>query len=323
MKVYLCLICALFFLTQCRKFDDNSASFDIIEASTQAIEKVVFLNDTLGYACGGDRRASGFIIKTTDGGQSWESQTIFYPDKKVYEVYFLDENVGFAGSEDNFIYKTNDGGANWSLEWLIPMSFHEVHRPIARQFLFLDNNNGYFVGGEDYQVGTIYKTTDQGTTWEFDTLIHEIRGISFNGPDKGVLSGYGYIATLGSNGVEHSQIDHPDGFFTAIHMFSNTEMITIDQNGGIYRTTDGGKKWKKILRKNRFIGKRYFFSDMAFNGNTGVISGNDGLLLISKDRGVTWTQVSNTPQTKLNRISFYGQFAFIGTDNGSILKLAV
>ncbi len=323
MKAIWCGIFILLFLTNCRKFDENENTFETIPVSEESVEKVIFINDTLGFACGGKRYESGFIKKTIDGGLSWESQTIFHPDKKVYEIYFIDELIGFAGSEDNFIYKTTDGGENWSLEWMIPMGYHEVHRPIVRQFTFLDDQLGYFVGGQDYQVGSVYKTTDQGLTWEFDSLIHEIRGISFVNQNKGFISGYGYIASIGSNGLVEEQLDHPDGFFTAIHMFTENHGITIDQNGGIYKTENGGKKWTKILRKNRLFGKRYYFSDMAFNGSNGVITGDDGLILISKDKGDTWTRVKDVPGVKLNRISFQANTAFIGTQEGDVLKIAL
>ena len=58
-------------------------------------------------ACG----PNGLIIKTTDGGQTWNRKNS-NTESSLYLLKFANENIGFACGEGVFL-KTTDGGENW------------------------------------------------------------------------------------------------------------------------------------------------------------------------------------------------------------------
>jgi len=86
---------------------------------------VYIVSENVAYGTGWGSRAAGLQptihIKTTNGGQTWEYQTL-PENQRTYvnfeDVYFRDENTGFCvgGSssyEGGVILKTTDGGVNW------------------------------------------------------------------------------------------------------------------------------------------------------------------------------------------------------------------
>ncbi len=76
------------------------------------ISDISFINDNEGWVTTwhafSDQNAA--ILHTTDGGGTWEVQTVMRPCQVIHMV---NENVGYAGSDGGLIFKTMDGGANW------------------------------------------------------------------------------------------------------------------------------------------------------------------------------------------------------------------
>ncbi|MBK6964269.1 MAG: T9SS type A sorting domain-containing protein [Bacteroidales bacterium] len=114
--------------------------------------RAIFYTDPLtGYIAG-----DGIIMKTSDGGVSWETHTA---PGDIHSLWFIDSSTGFACGQDGwngFLMKTIDGGSNWSLQDL-------GSPPGLNGVTFQDNQTGYVFGKD----GFVYKTTDCGLTWNF------------------------------------------------------------------------------------------------------------------------------------------------------------
>jgi photosystem II stability/assembly factor-like uncharacterized protein len=119
---------------------------------------IFYVDNSVGFAVGWN----GSVIKTTNSGLNW---TALYSniDTKLYSVFFVDLNTGFAVSgdldnyKDNYLFKTSNGGQNW-----YPVStFTSTH---LNQIIFLNANTGFIVGYHLYNYGVIYKTTDKGVS---------------------------------------------------------------------------------------------------------------------------------------------------------------
>ena len=119
------------------------------------LHSVQLVSDDVGWAVGD----CGTIIKTTDGGITWKSQSIREP-YDLYSADFINLNKGFiVGGEINLFYdsgtflKTTDGGSNWFFQIISTKGLYGIS--------FFDDNNGIAVGKE----GTILKTTNSGQNW--------------------------------------------------------------------------------------------------------------------------------------------------------------
>ena len=67
-----------------------------------------FFNANEGFIVGYE----GFLIKTEDGGQTWEEIT--YDDERIVRnIHFVDEQTGWAVGDDGLVLSTNDGGSTW------------------------------------------------------------------------------------------------------------------------------------------------------------------------------------------------------------------
>ncbi|MBM2815683.1 MAG: hypothetical protein HW421_2445 [Ignavibacteria bacterium] len=84
------------------------------------INKLYFINETLGFAAGYLADNVSFIRKTIDGGTSWK--TVFEPRGKtddyfaeyIYDIQFTDSQQGYAvGGLQNKIIQTSDCGESW------------------------------------------------------------------------------------------------------------------------------------------------------------------------------------------------------------------
>jgi photosystem II stability/assembly factor-like uncharacterized protein len=119
---------------------------------------IAFLDEGVGWAGG------GVIMKTTDGGQTWETQL---DPAVVREFFFLDEQCGF-GVGGSSVVKTVDGGASW-----IDISPGDERVRDLRSAYFFDVNTGWVIGlGHEvtegssvFQNSVLLETTDGGASW--------------------------------------------------------------------------------------------------------------------------------------------------------------
>ena len=126
-----------------------------------------FVNDSVGYIASNLNNGNSVIIKTVDGGNTWQVIPLpwMYNTSIIHSVFFLDNNYGFISGQD-FILKTLDGGNTWS-DYVLSYNNTQYH------VMFSDYNNGYLVGSNYSPVGsgTILKTNNGGSTWITDNSI--------------------------------------------------------------------------------------------------------------------------------------------------------
>lgn len=303
----------------CKKSEKEKLSiesFQIEDASY--IRSVFFINNSIGFACGGKRNFEGYIYKTTNGGSSW-SKTIVGKPRCIYDIYFINDSVGFAGGDFLYLLTTNDGGDNWTH---FPYKYnelphHEENRPAIKKFAFNSHGRGYFVGGENYNKGVIYQTLDNGTSWSFDTLHQEISSVYLK-LDNAFAAGFGYIGKSVSGSFE--QLSLTDDVFTGIQELDDQSIIVVSNTGGVYKSNNQGNNWTTILKKKGAFSKRISYNDISFSGNRGLIIA-DYTMLTSIDYGDTWKEVDYDSEYKLTSINNFNNIFYISTESGSILKV--
>lgn len=123
------------------------------------LQSVHFVNETVGYAVGWKYNLNNFststlIIKTADGGLTWDYQTAGTQDFQLRSVFFINENTGWIVGEKGNIFKTTNGGASWIAQNSNTFSYlNSAH--------FYNDMIGWAVGSG----GVILKTTDGGNNW--------------------------------------------------------------------------------------------------------------------------------------------------------------
>ena len=205
-------------------------------------------------------------------------------------------NVFYIGVNNGGVWKTTDYGRTW-----FPIFDDQPTGSIGDVAVAPSNPNVVYVGsGEglqrpDLSVGNgMYRSSDAGKTWAHLGLdnVQQIGGLAVDPQNENRV----FVAALG----------HPYG--------PNSER-------GVYRTTDGGKTWEKVLYKDENTGAAQVVIDPK-NPNivyadlwagrqgpweNGAWNGPESGLFKSTDGGTTWKKLTNGfPTTKegLGRIGF-------------------
>lgn len=262
------------------------------------IDDIYFINPDTGWAAG-----STIIRKTTDGGETWQTQ-LNTQNQYLRSIEFLNADYGFCGTLDGAFYRTTDGGETWtdiSLAipgaapgicglshrgqnvygcgiWSYPAYFVKSHdagdtwaykdmseHAIALiEPLFFHSDSG-FVAGQDETGGVILFTADGGETWE------EVHNTGIQGE---------YVWKL--------QMLTRDTLFASVENFGLTGSILVSHNGGKTWFPKAFNDWGDI----QAIG--------FITGSKGWVGGYFPGFYQTTDGGETWTNlgVGNT----LNRI---------------------
>ncbi|TMI61795.1 MAG: glycoside hydrolase [Bacteroidetes bacterium] len=205
-------------------------------------------------------------------------------------------NVFYIGVNNGGVWKTTDYGRTW-----FPIFDDQPTGSVGDVVVSPSNPNVIYVGcGEglqrpDLSVGDgIYKSTDAGKTWTFLGLkdAQQIGGLAIDPTNENRL----FVAALG----------HPYG---------------PNEERGIYRTTDGGKTWEKVLYKDENTGAvqvtidpnnpNIVFADLWAGRQgpweNGAWNGKESGLFKSIDGGTTWKKMTMglpTTDQGLGRIGF-------------------
>lgn len=149
-----------------------------------------FFSPDTGYILGLSNKvhaqSRGLILRTTDGGFSWDTVYVSSRDGEwCWKITFPSRNVGYIslqrniGSPVNFL-KTTDGGTTWFEKQFFPSAY------FVQGIGFADENTGW-IGGNSTQ--TTYKTTDGGNTWQPANFGVRINRFKFFGDSLGYASG--------------------------------------------------------------------------------------------------------------------------------------
>lgn len=123
--------------------------------------------DTGFMALGNSSYANSKILRTVNGGVSWD--TVYNGGSGwISFLHFPHRNNGYATVSGSNVLKTTDGGDSWTL-------LNNIGGNLWMSGVyFLDQDTG-FVGGGDFNTGggSIFKTNDGGSTWQtLNTLFY-------------------------------------------------------------------------------------------------------------------------------------------------------
>ena len=257
---------------------------------------------------------TGHIYKSVDGGKSWTQKDNgikrttdgltfrgFTIDPRSSDiVYALGEITKYEEGDaiwvprGGFIYRTVDGGDNWKLIWdgTPPSSLTRYLWVNPDDPNILYASTGIFDRGAVNQAPMdqimsvtdpfgglgILKSTDGGKTWQIlgkeQGLNHlYITSLFMDPQDPDIL-----LAATGH--------DVPEA---ALEYFNQTNNSPI----GVYRTSDGGNTWKKVLGQLPGHGGEIFTSvEYCPSDSRIVYAGSNTAVYRSEDRGLTWELVS-------------------------------
>lgn len=263
--------------------------------------------------------APGGYLPTTDGGITWHFTQYGIGNWQPIIAAGLEHLIMFSNTARE-LYRTADGGMHW--EWLgkdfnpDKSSGRSRAQAIDARTIFQLRNST--TPGEKMTTGLLYHSSDSGRTFEEEILAPLKFGImSFTTHDMGVLGGfalpedqdsliqgYGYGALFLTKDrgrsskkiYEYTGIENVSGWIA--HMVdTNTILLATGGNAFelpgkhvILRSTDQGDNWEIS-----YVSDWQFYDLTAFNDSVWYGVGENAMIVMTTDRGQTWTQEEITP----------------------------
>jgi len=141
-----------------RTTDSGDNWYDQPSGTSYTLWDVFFADELRGWAVGGKEQTytppTRFILNTTNGGASWDSQFYEFDKSPLHGVHFADSSTGCAVGDAGAILYTTDGGNTWSEQLSGFMQFRGV--------FLTDPATGWVVGRD----GVILHTTNGGDNWD-------------------------------------------------------------------------------------------------------------------------------------------------------------
>jgi photosystem II stability/assembly factor-like uncharacterized protein len=250
-------------------------------------------NPQYGWICG----FNGMILRTTDGGKTWQGNTISDANQ-LESIHFADSLTGYTSGTYRYnpylfhmgvIYKTTDGGATWS----------DVSDKLTEDLwgcYFLTPDIGMVVGGgcgTEHQY--FFRTQDGGETWNLfedsvpntglsDVIIFEKNGLGFassSGKIWRTLDGgfnWEIFSQSGDNDWQE-EITYYDRSFLVPYSDSCEGSF---EKGGMRFSIDYGKTWRDY-RTNYPM-----FGTFLLNKYEGWACGQRGALYYTPNGGIDW-----------------------------------
>lgn len=213
----------------------------------------------------------------------WTAQTSGTTNN-LFDVFFTDNNVGYAVGENGTILNTTDGGVNWT-------GMNSGVTGYLHGITFTNATTGFAVG----ENGVILKTTNAGASWTLMTsgTTTNLLDVSFADNNTGYVVGWtgevlkttdGGTTWVSANNGINTTVNLTGVFFTS----ANVGYIT-GLSGFLYETTDGGANWNF---QSNSVGGLNLFETYFVNTNVGFAVGENSALLKTVDAGTNWTSVT-------------------------------
>jgi photosystem II stability/assembly factor-like uncharacterized protein len=147
------------------KTTDAGTTWEELDQYGQQLYDLQFINDTVGWAVG----QQGLILKTENGGSSWDKTYVDVGLFALMSVSFVDQDTGWTVGSDS-IFKTTNGGDTWqSLEGLSDHYYSSC--------FFINANSGW-VTASGNSINKILYTPDGGNNWQVQDSITSFSTIS-------------------------------------------------------------------------------------------------------------------------------------------------
>jgi photosystem II stability/assembly factor-like uncharacterized protein len=251
------------------------------------IYDLYFVSADTAFAVGGVDYESEKILRSTNGGLSWDSLPPYY-GQAILGVDFFDRLHGFTAGIAGKILRTEDGGRSW---WIYTMDFYNNLHAVS----VLSERTVLAVGGGSRGEGEIWRSTDGAASWSVDTFDFELLDLVFVDERVGYACGYGAVLKTVDAGQSWRQLDVDGDLFGSISFPHPDTGYVVGRTGHIARTLDGGEHWETMRSASAFVQDRHKYHSVVFrDGQSGYIVGKNSLILYTEDAGKKWKPLSKT-----------------------------
>jgi photosystem II stability/assembly factor-like uncharacterized protein len=247
--------------------------------------------------------ANGKVLRTTDGGSSWDiiqagdNQALYSVDV-IDSLHIAAAGAGGTGYFAKNIY-SSDGGSTW-------INGGSITTDPINCIKYVNTDTGYIVMSET----GLYKTTNRGADWQFIAAVYldqigeyEIQFLLAGNVGYNVGSSLKLFRSDG-NYDNWNRLIINDDFYDVYFTSSQTGYAL---SGALYKTTNGGESFQQL---NGPGGYSMTFTDSL----TGYIGASYTKLYKTTNAGSDWYQTTITGI--IDTVGWINKFFFINSETG-------
>lgn len=257
----------------------------IISGTSDNITSILFLDNNLGFLT----TSTGKVIKTSNGGLSWNSTKLQIG--AINGIDFLNDSIGLTVGDNGAIFRTSNGGASWSNHGNITVY-------VMNDITFINDTLAVAVGAQ----GTVLHSYDVGLTWHLQQINSQntFKAIEKINDSKaamvgtsGLYSEFDAVSLLASSPQAIDSDPNPE-LLMDIHLSSNGNLYVVGFNQTILIANPGWNKWDldsiNDLKSIHFI-----------NDTLGFTCGNNGKIYKTTTGGIPL----NKENVKFEKLNLY------------------
>lgn len=226
-----------------------------------------------------ETEARSYLLKTTDGGESWSRIEAAGKDvnARLAGIAFADKDHGWTFGEEGALFVTKDGGETWTRQL--------THtRRLLLSGAFRDANTGWLAGAG----ATLLYTSDGGATWRAGQLPQ-----TADSPTR--ADAHGPAQAVGAS----AQKKRPPRI-NALSFIDERRGWAVGSGGAIFSTVNGGRTWR-ALKSNT---EENLFDVKFFDESEGWAVGSGGAIIRTTDGGETWRAARTDAKHQLEGMFF-------------------
>ncbi len=312
-----CLI--LFFLNACSNRPEKLELLwkEIDTPTTDRLEGVYFLNDSVGHLVGGIPYQHGIYLATYDGGQTWESASFA---NTIYDFTSLDNGAAVLTGLSGMQRKVNREEA-WFIQGFPTINFevppfNAVDRGVNGQLLI--------GGGIAFKNGLTMRLSEDFQLVALDSFPAEISDVTYINQTRAIAVGYGIVIVSEDGGTSWERLPVYNDFFKSVHFPTAETGYMVGFSGSILKSEDGGLSWSTQRDGNRLtVSDEPFRSVFFADESRGFIVGDSGLFWMTTDGGDNWKSITNLPDRNFYDIFILNEKIYIVGDQGSFIQLEI
>lgn len=285
-------IISFFFIAQ--HLSAQSGWFWESNIPTGSYNKIIFLNDSLGYIVGEHYNGIQYCVacwKTNNSGTTWDIIDIPAAGASPSSMFFLNEGTGWIGGRG--LHKTTNGALSWEVQDF-PLFTDGIH-----SIFFLNQLTGFIsiIRFSTQTEGILFRTSNNGINW--NNIYNQMFTLDmfFFNDSIGISCGYnlsnvqGIIKKTTNSGMTWYNCNYPENMTIAFSVdFVNNIGFICSSNGKVYKSIDLGESW--ILMPE--TGGNNLTDIFFINVNTGWAVGTSSICKTTNS-GMNWVNQVNGP----------------------------